>query len=816
MRPSIIGKSAVSEKSVTNGITTLVKYGQFRWEDFRWTAYNQSRMTTWLDQCVKSHRLLRGRWYERVFVGQVMIARICKSWVQYALDRGVSSWDLHIAALLNLTLLSACVARPGDVGRSSGYKGSEFVKWEDIEMLVDKNPKVECGYHIRGRITLKYEKGKKDVMREQRRLQFSMLPAEHRHSCIVVWLLIHALRHGLVASTSIYDLLYQTALRGDRKIQWVFPQRPVCCARTSMTCSLDTPAGPLVFTRIMKKMCLVAGLLSRVCSRDVRYGGARDISHLKETNDGYVNNTVRQSLGHTFGSFAGGTTQKYTDDPDRDTYAARASLQYRSPYDKTFALEPATDQIWAKLTKQEVDAWVQTNRPEHWPNPPEVIKNNARARIRKEREHEWIENAQAEPRPLKPSKTLAEHSPKPVVKTPDVHINTDPRLLDRSTAEHDTESCEEAEQSEEGSEESDEELEVSNEDLERLTTACLPNNMDDTIGDNANPDYDEVVVTELLSEDPNSVNSIDFISYFSRINVLRKTLVAKLFRLGPNGDLCINGNSQKKVKPGTVLWGLQGNSRDPLRPWIYTCRATEACNFETLGRHRLKFHEKVCDDALVAKNNKPGLFPCPEPGCNKSFKDKDTLRQHKYRHDYVPQPCNVEGCTDTQVFKTHSALVQHKRRVHADQASGNYPTRCTFPLCSSVSKGAPLILVDSIALFNHLKNVHDLTSAKARAPYMPKDDRPSPRDFRGKYYKCPEMALCHNEQTWAFGTLHPHMIKVHKYSEEQWTALTASLTAVPKPQTGEKENTKRKRKYGTKMSDKESEKGRSTKRQVMS
>ncbi|KAL8881632.1 MAG: hypothetical protein Q9198_001197 [Flavoplaca austrocitrina] len=768
MRPNIIGKSAVSEKTVTSGIMALVKYGQFRWEDFKWTAYSQSRMTSWLDQCVKSQRLLRGRWSERVFVGQVMIARICKSWVQHALDRGVSSWDLHIAALLNLTLLSACTARPGDIGQSYGYQGTEFVKWEDVELLVDKDPDVECGYRIQGRITLKYEKGKKDIMNEQRRVQFSMLPAEHRHSCIVVWLLTHALRHGLVASTSICDLLHQTVLRADRKIQWVFPQRPVCCARMSKTCSLDSPATTYVFSGIMKKMCLVAGLLSRVSSRMVRYGGARDVSHLKETNDGYINNTVRQSLGHNFKSFAAGTTQKYADDPDRDIYAARASLQYRSPYDKPFALEPSTDQIWATATEQEVDDWVKTNRPEHWPNPPKGIKNNARVRIRKQREDEWIENAQPEPRPLRPSKTLIEHLPEPVAKTPDVQTNIDPRLLDQSTAGHDTDSCEEAEESEEGLEESDEELEVSNEDLERLTTACLPNSMDDTIGDNATLDYEEVVLAELISEDLNSVNSIDFISYFSRINVLRRQRVGALFRLGPNGDLCINGNTQEQVKPGTVLWGLQGNSRDPLRPWIYTCRATEACNFKTLTAGKLKFHEKICNDALAAKNNKAAVFPCPEPGCKRIFKEKASLRKHKLNiHGYVPKPCNVEGCTDTQVFKTYNALTKHKRRVHVDQASGNYPTRCTFPLCSSVWKGAPLILVDSEALLGHLKIVHNLTSGKARAPYMPKDDRPSPRDFHGKYYKCPEMALCKYEKAWAFRELHKHMIRAHKYSEEQ-------------------------------------------------
>lgn len=66
---------------------------------------------------------------------------------------------------------------------------------------------------------------------------------------------------------------------------------PVCCSfggkELPRLCYLDEAASGEQITRSIAKMGLVAGFLSKLAGRAVRYGGARDVAHLEgKTEDG--------------------------------------------------------------------------------------------------------------------------------------------------------------------------------------------------------------------------------------------------------------------------------------------------------------------------------------------------------------------------------------------------------------------------------------------------------------------------------------------------------------------------------------------------
>lgn len=85
-------------------------------------------------------------------------------------------------------------------------------------------------------------------------------------------------------------------------------------------------------------MRLVAGFLSDIIFRSLRYSGARDVAYLLETINGYTNNIVRQFLGYTARSFTIDITESYAGNLDREIYNNRVTREYNSRFDRDFAI----------------------------------------------------------------------------------------------------------------------------------------------------------------------------------------------------------------------------------------------------------------------------------------------------------------------------------------------------------------------------------------------------------------------------------------------------------------------------------------------
>lgn len=163
VKPGVRGKPAPS-LSLINGIwSQLIQILTFRHRDLpdKYGAYEILRIQVHLDQLVKRDLLIKGRWFKKIWVGLVVIQRLAYNWLEAALADGCLSWDRVLLKLLSVILQSALAARAGDIARSKGYFGVEYLSYkEDVELTLSPQSPLSV-QHLRGKFTLKYTKDKK-------------------------------------------------------------------------------------------------------------------------------------------------------------------------------------------------------------------------------------------------------------------------------------------------------------------------------------------------------------------------------------------------------------------------------------------------------------------------------------------------------------------------------------------------------------------------------------------------------------------------------------------------------------------------------
>jgi hypothetical protein len=112
---------------------------------------------------------------------------------------------------LHVLLPASLASRAGDVSQAAGYTGTEYLQWKDIEISFHGNadaPKLE---NLVAKITLKYQKGVKTSTNEASVMYLTTLDSEDAHMCVVRWLIIHALRHGMAAGGTTAQSILQEA-----------------------------------------------------------------------------------------------------------------------------------------------------------------------------------------------------------------------------------------------------------------------------------------------------------------------------------------------------------------------------------------------------------------------------------------------------------------------------------------------------------------------------------------------------------------------------------------------------------------------------
>jgi hypothetical protein len=283
LRPIGRDKPGPNETMIRKALHILIDYGTYTYpknSGFEFTATDGARIKTWFSDAVAANRLTWGCWKNRDWLSFMTISHMSRAWLHHHSQNGTRSWDIALYKLLSIVLVTSLACRGGDIARSRGYTGTQYLQYGHIQLVLEGSPKIS---NLCTRVSLEYLKGFKDV---QNHRQFCYLrPLEDpqlTHMCPISLLLIHALRHDLVVGTSLQQILDAAAARADKRVIWLFPDRPVLCSIDVSGyhhLDLEKPTGTGQLLGTVKAMGLISNILTRVCVHGIRQGAAQDIVH---------------------------------------------------------------------------------------------------------------------------------------------------------------------------------------------------------------------------------------------------------------------------------------------------------------------------------------------------------------------------------------------------------------------------------------------------------------------------------------------------------------------------------------------------------
>ncbi|RDL39906.1 uncharacterized protein BP5553_04246 [Venustampulla echinocandica] len=727
LKPHSRGKPVPSSEYIVSGFGHIASYGTFTYTEasgYKLTANDGARLQTWLDDAIKAGRLTKGRWKKKVWLNYIIVSRMTRAWLDHYLQFGARNWDLVIAKLLSIVLITAVGMRVGDVTRSLGYDGIQYVKYKDITLEVIEEAKLA---NIKARITLSYMKGMKDTLNMDGVFYFRPMEenANEDHMCVISLLLVHALRHGLVLGSTLSEVLENAVASPDSCVVWTSPDRPVLTAilANKMRCvDLKKPAHPGQVLMTLKHMGLISNILSPVRLHCLRYGNAQDVAHLpRDHTAGFVDDTVRQTLSHAPVTMIHGVTEMYTGPHTRETYNDRAAAQYTNHWGAKFSDESALDVVKARVSNDEIIEWQRLNEPHKNDHATRNAKDRARTAIRAQRHQQFIDTAAPERKSTVKKGALSEKSSNIKAATPDPSTkkststresaappiwppvdlatvteeprssrslefaNIDPRLLE----DEDLDS-----------------VQVDATQLEALQSQLLSLGVADGKGE-ADNDIDITGLQALLArpdvdDAPDQPTTTDFITHLSRINIVNCTRFADQWPKYENGVAYEESIGQYSVR---------GNSRDSPTPMTFQCQATAQCPHVSIQKKAIIAHEAICSPEYVAREvyrrEHGESFHCAQ--CEAKFLTQHLLNMHVNSvHNFTPTPC-PEGCDPAHIYPSKKTLNAHLRRNH----SGIWPARCLYPGCTNET------LFKSSSYSNHLTNAHDLKTRADRARFFP-------------------------------------------------------------------------------------------------
>ena len=216
----IEGKPGPNANTIVNGVKVILGYGHFQWSEsdgFKIGRHEAARFKTWLDQAKRAGRLTQGSWKKRTWIGYAVLSRLVRAYLTRGIEQGTVNWDIIVAKCLSMVLVASLGSRTGDVALSGKYKGTTYyMQYRHIELFVEGDEPIYS--NIRARVTLEYEKGHKQELNYETIRHFRPVEGSHNsHMCPIAWLLVHSLRHSLIAG-------------------YVFPESQTTFTRRSQRC----------------------------------------------------------------------------------------------------------------------------------------------------------------------------------------------------------------------------------------------------------------------------------------------------------------------------------------------------------------------------------------------------------------------------------------------------------------------------------------------------------------------------------------------------------------------------------------------------
>ncbi|KAI9823764.1 MAG: hypothetical protein M1832_002321 [Thelocarpon impressellum] len=114
-----------------------------------------------MDNLQKESKLFKGYWRKTQWVEHALLERMAKAWIKDALNNGCRSWDMRLARLLSVVLVSALNRRSGDIAQSYRYKGAKYLTWADVTLKLERGPEIK---NLVAKFTLRHTKGFKWVV----------------------------------------------------------------------------------------------------------------------------------------------------------------------------------------------------------------------------------------------------------------------------------------------------------------------------------------------------------------------------------------------------------------------------------------------------------------------------------------------------------------------------------------------------------------------------------------------------------------------------------------------------------------------------
>lgn len=71
---------------------------------------------------------------EKQWITYEVVHKLATAVLSDAVQTGTKNWDLTLAGTFSFVFQAALAARSGDIMKSVGYKGDEYLKWQDIEL----------------------------------------------------------------------------------------------------------------------------------------------------------------------------------------------------------------------------------------------------------------------------------------------------------------------------------------------------------------------------------------------------------------------------------------------------------------------------------------------------------------------------------------------------------------------------------------------------------------------------------------------------------------------------------------------------------
>ncbi|KAK7711430.1 hypothetical protein SLS64_005454 [Diaporthe eres] len=379
--------------NIQNGVRALCSGLIFKF-NFSLSRQECRRLDTLLDSLVKEGKLIKGRWRKRERVGFYILRILGQAWFTKSLTEGCLSWDIIISRFLSVSLVAATASRAGDITRSQGYTGPQYVRWEHIELVLvgehDDEPRIE---DMVAQITIAYEKGSKGIRNRNKVVTVKALDdVQNNTVCPIKLLLIHALRTGHVAHTSIESLLRSLQASPGRTVQWVKQSDPVVPAIMNQLALLDfsKPALAQQVLVTVRAAGLMAGILTPLQAHDIRAGVSRDVAKLPaDAIKGVASQAVAKVLGHATKSISHGITDDYIGGVDTAVNAVVAENAKADTFGPKIAKEAF---VKRRVPPAEVEEFCEEHGLEY-----SLIKDRRKAmyRIRAQELEQWTQERRA-------------------------------------------------------------------------------------------------------------------------------------------------------------------------------------------------------------------------------------------------------------------------------------------------------------------------------------------------------------------------------------------------------------------------------------